>query len=45
MLLNGHIALFTGTGQGIVRASAVIFAAQGADLVLFDKNPETLNNT
>jgi len=45
MLLNGHIALFTGTGQGIVRASALILAAQGADLVLFDKNPETLNNT
>jgi 3-oxoacyl-[acyl-carrier protein] reductase len=43
MLLNGHIALITGAGQGIGRACAVIFAAQGADLILFDKNPETLN--
>jgi len=43
MLLHGHIALITGAGQGIGRACAVIFAAQGADLVLFDKNPETLH--
>ena len=42
MLLDGHIALITGAGQGIGRACAVIFAAQGADLVLLDKNPETL---
>ena len=42
MLLNGHIALITGAGQGIGRACAVIFAAQGADLILLDKNPETL---
>ena len=42
MLLDGHIALITGAGQGIGRASAHIFASKGADLVLFDKNPETL---
>jgi 3-oxoacyl-[acyl-carrier protein] reductase len=42
MLLDGHIALITGAGQGIGRASAVVFASKGADLVLFDKNPETL---
>jgi len=42
MLLDGHIALITGAGQGIGRACAVIFASKGADLVLFDKNPETL---
>jgi len=42
MLLNGHIALITGAGQGIGRACAVIFAAQGADLILMDKNPVTL---
>jgi len=42
MLLNGHIALITGAGQGIGRACAVIFAAQGADLILLDKNSETL---
>jgi len=44
MLLDGHIALITGAGQGIGRACAVIFASKGADLILFDKNPETLNN-
>lgn len=42
MSLDGHIALITGAGQGIGRACAVIFASKGADLVLLDKNPETL---
>jgi len=42
MSLDGHIALITGAGQGIGRACAVIFASKGADLVLVDKNPETL---
>jgi len=42
MLLDGHIALITGAGQGIGRACARTFAVQGADLVLLDKNPETL---
>ncbi len=42
MPLHGHIALITGAGQGIGRACAVVFASKGADLVLLDKNPETL---
>jgi 3-oxoacyl-[acyl-carrier protein] reductase len=42
MSLDGHIALITGAGQGIGRACATIFASKGADLVLLDKNPETL---
>lgn len=42
MSLDGHIALITGAGQGIGRACAVVFASKGADLVLLDKNPETL---
>jgi NAD(P)-dependent dehydrogenase (short-subunit alcohol dehydrogenase family) len=42
MSLDGHIALITGVGQGIGRACAVIFASKGADLVLLDKNSETL---
>ena len=42
MSLHGHIALITGAGQGIGRACAVVFASKGADLVLIDKNPETL---
>ena len=42
MSLDGHIALITGAGQGIGKASAVAFAAKGADLIVWDKNPETL---
>jgi len=43
MSFDGHIALITGAGQGIGRACAVVFASEGADLVLLDKNPETLS--
>jgi 3-oxoacyl-[acyl-carrier protein] reductase len=42
MNLSGHTALITGAGQGIGRACAEVFAERGADLVLLDKNPETL---
>jgi 3-oxoacyl-[acyl-carrier protein] reductase len=44
MPLDGHIALITGAGQGIGRACSIIFASRGADLVLLDKNSETLGN-
>ncbi len=43
MSLDGHIVLITGAGQGIGRACAVTFASKGANLVLLDKNPETLS--
>lgn len=43
MDLKGHRALITGAGQGIGRACAETFASRGADLALFDKNPETLD--
>ena len=42
MGLSGHRALITGAGQGIGRACAEVFAEQGADLVLLDRNPITL---
>jgi 3-oxoacyl-[acyl-carrier protein] reductase len=45
MDLSGHRALITGAGQGIGRACAEVFALKGADLILFDKNPETLSDT
>lgn len=45
MDLSGHQALITGAGQGIGRACAEVFALKGADLILFDKNPETLSET
>jgi 3-oxoacyl-[acyl-carrier protein] reductase len=42
MSLSGHTALITGAGQGIGRACALTLASRGANLVLLDKNPETL---
>jgi len=42
MRLEGRTALITGAGQGIGRACAEVFASRGADLVLLDKNPDTL---
>jgi 3-oxoacyl-[acyl-carrier protein] reductase len=45
MELNGHTALITGAGQGIGKACAEVFASRGANLVLLDRNPETLEET
>lgn len=45
MDLSGHLALITGAGQGIGRACTEMFALKGADLILLDKNPETLSDT
>ncbi len=42
MNLAGHRALITGAGQGIGKACAEVLASRGADLVLLDKNPTTL---
>lgn len=42
MILNGHRALITGAGQGIGRACAEELASKGAELVLVDKNADTL---
>lgn len=44
MRLSGRRALITGAGQGIGRACAEVFAAQGADVVLLDRNPDTLED-
>jgi 3-oxoacyl-[acyl-carrier protein] reductase len=45
MDLSDHLALITGAGQGIGGACAEMFALKGADLILLDKNPETLAET
>jgi 3-oxoacyl-[acyl-carrier protein] reductase len=45
MDLSGHLAVITGAGQGIGGACAEVFAIKGADLILLDKNPETLAET
>jgi len=39
---NNHLALITGAGQGIGQACAEAFALKGVDLILLDKNSETL---
>ena len=43
MRLQDHIALITGAAQGIGLATARKFAAEGASLVLCDRNPATLD--
>jgi 3-oxoacyl-[acyl-carrier protein] reductase len=45
MDLSDHLALITGAGQGIGGACAEMFALKGADLILLDKNTETLAAT
>jgi len=44
MSLSGHTAFITGAGQGIGKACALAFASRGANLILVDKNQESLTN-
>lgn len=43
MLLKGKTALITGASKGIGRASAFLFAEQGADLILLSRSEDVLN--
>ncbi len=43
MRLDGKIAIVTGAGSGIGRATAIRLAQEGASLVLNDLNPKTLD--
>lgn len=45
MMLNGKVAIVTGAGQGIGKATALTLAKQGADIVLADINEVTLGQT
>jgi NAD(P)-dependent dehydrogenase (short-subunit alcohol dehydrogenase family) len=42
--LEGKIALVTGAGAGIGRASALLFAKEGAQVIATDMNPATLED-
>lgn len=44
-ILDGKIALITGASSGIGRATALIFAREGASLVLADVVNETHRST
>ena len=41
MVLEDQVAIVTGSGQGIGKAIALRFAAEGADIAVVDANPET----
>ncbi|MGO9698139.1 MAG: SDR family NAD(P)-dependent oxidoreductase [Xanthobacteraceae bacterium] len=43
--LEGKVAIVTGAGSGIGRASATLFARQGARLIIVDQNTDGLNET
>jgi NAD(P)-dependent dehydrogenase (short-subunit alcohol dehydrogenase family) len=43
--LDGKVAIVTGAASGIGRASAVLFAREGARLIIVDKNEEALAGT
>ena len=43
--LEGKVAIITGAGSGIGRATAVLFASEGAKLVLADWNEDGLKET
>jgi len=45
MRLQGKIALITGAGNGIGRATALRFAREGAQLIIADVNPDGLEET
>jgi len=45
MKLEGRIALVTGAGSGIGRATAILFANEGAQVIVNDVNRETAEAT
>jgi 3-oxoacyl-[acyl-carrier protein] reductase len=45
MKLSGKVALITGAGSGFGRATAILFAKEGAKIVVADLNPDTAQET
>jgi len=42
--LNNKVAIITGAGSGIGKASAIMFAKEGANVIVTDINEESANN-
>ncbi len=45
MLLNDKVAIITGAGSGFGRATAELYAKEGAKVVVVDYNEETAQET
>jgi NAD(P)-dependent dehydrogenase (short-subunit alcohol dehydrogenase family) len=45
MRLNGKVAILTGAGRGLGRASAIAMAKEGASLVILSRTPSELRET
>jgi len=45
MRLEGKVALITGAGEGLGRASAILFAKEGAKVIVNDIDPDAGNET
>ena len=45
MKLSGKVAIVTGGSRGIGKATAILFAQHGADVVITSKNKTNLENT
>ena len=43
MRMNGKAAIVTGAGRGIGAVIAELFCAEGGSVMLFDRDPATLN--
>ena len=43
--LDGKVAVVTGAGSGIGRATSILFAREGARLVISDQNADGVNET
>ena len=43
--LDGKVAFITGAGSGMGKAQAILYASEGAKVIIADINEETVNQT
>ena len=43
--LDGKVAFITGAGSGMGKAQAILYASEGAKVIIVDINEETVNQT